>query len=59
MSPGQRDKYRTRTPEASDAKRRREEKLSHHVNIHNCYSIFSVLSSLLPNAFDVFGSEGK
>ncbi|XP_034230161.1 protein groucho-like isoform X2 [Thrips palmi] len=30
VSPGQRDKYRTRTPEASDTKRRREDKLSHH-----------------------------
>lgn len=30
VSPGQRDKYRTRTPETSDVKRRREDKLSHH-----------------------------
>ncbi|KAE8749725.1 hypothetical protein FOCC_FOCC003465, partial [Frankliniella occidentalis] len=30
VSPGQRDKYRTRTPESSDVKRRREDKLSHH-----------------------------
>lgn len=41
VSPGQRDKYRTRTPEASDVKRRREDKLSHHVSV-----FFSPLHSL-------------